>query len=396
MTTGEHEVLMGGRDFVCISSVDWDELWQSHHDICTQLARAGNRVLFIENTGVRGLRLSDLPRLGTRFAEWNTARKTGGVLQIEERLNVIAPLVLPPVGRINRELNRRIFLKRVAAHVRDLGFRDPVVWTYLPTDTALDLYEMLATPASRFVYYCLADFREIARDARATARFEQLVVERADVVFTNREEFAARFRAWNSNVSVQPVALNLGAFNPETAVPDPAICELPRPRIGCVAGLHELKIDFDFIVELARLRPDWQWIYVGPQRSPVARLAREPNITLIDQVPHAQLASYIAAFDVCTVPYRRTEFMRNAVPTKIHEYLAMGKPVVSTPLDFVNELAPGLVRDGGWSASSFVAAIEAALRDTSPRAMRTRRAAAVRETWDVRLREMSEVVAGTF
>ena len=63
------------RDILCISSIDWDFIWQGHQEIMSTLARQGNRVLFVENTGVRAPRLKDLPRLVKRIRNWRRGVK---------------------------------------------------------------------------------------------------------------------------------------------------------------------------------------------------------------------------------------------------------------------------------------------------------------------------------
>ena len=83
-------------DILCISSIDWDFIWQGHQEIMSRLAGDGHRVLFIENTGVRSPRLSDLPRLRQRLRNWR--RGTKGFRQERPNLFVHSPMVLPPRG----------------------------------------------------------------------------------------------------------------------------------------------------------------------------------------------------------------------------------------------------------------------------------------------------------
>jgi len=383
--------LLSGRDVIIISSIDWGSLWQSHQDIASRLARDGSRVLFIENTGIRSPRLPDLDRVASRARRWFRARKAHGIRTIEPRLDVLSPLILPPFGRLRRAVNRKVFIERIAETVDSLGLRDPIVWTYLPTDTALDIYDRVATARSRLVYYCIADFALLARDAAVVDR-ERELVERADVVFVNREEFAARFRGWNPNVHVFPVGVNMNAFVPGVAIAE-SVRHLPRPRIGCVGALHEIKSDFSFLAVLARRRPDWSWIYVGPRFSRSAELEALANVFLIDEVPHAALASHIEGFDACIVPYRQTDFMRTSVPTKINEYLAMGKPVVATPCSYSNEMsANGAIDVAAHDPAAFIAAIETCLEDTSDARAAQRRLFASRADWTERLASMCGIV----
>jgi glycosyltransferase involved in cell wall biosynthesis len=111
--------------------------------------------------------------------------------------------------------------------------------------------------------------------------------------------------------------------------------------------------------------------------------------------PHHELASYLAAFDVCVVPYVRTAYTRTAVPTKIGEYLAMGRPVVSTDLPEVRELAaePGVLRISGPSPSSFANALAAAIATpTTPELAARRRAVAERLDWASAVERLSDLI----
>ena len=90
---------------LCFSSIDWDFIWQGHQEIMSTLARQGHRVLFVENTGVRGPRLRDLGRIRHRYSKWH--RSTHGFWQVEENLYVYSPLILPfPYSRWARWINR--------------------------------------------------------------------------------------------------------------------------------------------------------------------------------------------------------------------------------------------------------------------------------------------------
>lgn len=383
--------LLSGRDVICISSVDWGSLWQAQQSICSRLARDGSRVLYIENTGIRAPRFSDFDRIAGRARRWFRSRKAHGIHNAEPRLEVLSPLALPPFGRIRRALNRRLFVESIGRTIESIGIRDPIVWAYLPTDTTLDLYDRVATPASRLVYYCLGDFPCLTRDP-AIVDAERTLVERADVVFVNREEFAARFQPWNCNVHLYPVGVSMDAFTLGVAVAK-AVRDLPRPRIGCVGALHEIKSDFSFLASLARLRPRWSWIFLGPRSSGTIELEALPNVHLLDEVPHSALASHIEGFDVCIVPYRESEFMRTSVPTKINEYLAMGKPIVATPCDYSNEMdAEGAIHVAAHDPHAFIAAIEARLDDTSDRQVAQRRLFASRADWNERLGRMCAIV----
>ena len=106
---GSHDRL---HDVLCISSIDWDFIWQGHQEIMSSLAADGRRVLFLENTGVRPLRFRDLPRLRRRLRNWS--KGPGGFREERPNLFVLSPIVLPgPYSRIATRINRFLLLRSI-------------------------------------------------------------------------------------------------------------------------------------------------------------------------------------------------------------------------------------------------------------------------------------------
>jgi hypothetical protein len=74
--------MITGRDIVFISSIDWSYLWQVHQEIALRFAQAGNRVIYIENTGVRSPGLSDAGRILLRLKSWAKSLPSRGLRQV--------------------------------------------------------------------------------------------------------------------------------------------------------------------------------------------------------------------------------------------------------------------------------------------------------------------------
>ena len=111
-------------DILCISSIDWDFIWQGHQEIMSTLASQGNRVLFLENTGVRSLKVSDLPRVRQRIRNW--WRGTKGFREERPNLFVYSPLIVPlPYSRLARWVNRSLLLRSLRRWMGATGFNSP-------------------------------------------------------------------------------------------------------------------------------------------------------------------------------------------------------------------------------------------------------------------------------
>ena len=387
--------MTSGRDFVVISSIDWDFLWQTPQEIACRLARAGNRVLYFETTGVRTPRLGDARRIVKRIAKWTRAAASRGVREVARDVYVCSPLVLPPVTQHwQRALNQSLLVPLVLSSVRKLRMSDAMLWTFLPTDTTLDLLRAMATPQSAVVYHCISDFTRLASNPVRVAASEQELLRTSDLVLAMCSRLAQHCRRWANNVHVLPPGVDLTRFTPDDDGPgqksvplsDAALLQtLPRPVIGYVGGLHR-HVDVGLLVQAILARSEWSWVFVGPRQSDVDALARLPNVHLLGRRPHHELAKYIDAFDVCIVPYVLNSFTETVVPIKISEYLAMGKPVVSTAMPIVSELNGGsedAIIEAAPGADGFIAAIERALSQASDGAMRERRrAVAAQHDWD--------------
>lgn len=382
-----------GASVICLSSIDWNFLWQGHQEIMSRFAQAGNRVIYVENTGVRTIRLSDLPRITRRLRNWAIER--GGVRTPAQGVRVVAPILAPfPRSRVARELNRRILLPRLASQLRESGATDPVILTFLPTPNAVRLIELVATARSVVIYYCIADFQELSDLGEDLARSEAELTRRADLVFAQSDAFAKRLAPLNSSVHEFQFGVNLELFDPRRVVPAATIEALPRPIIGYSGGLHR-HVDFGLLDEVARAFPRGSVVLAGPlQTDPGAALRSHPNVHFLGAVPIAELPSVVAAFDVALIPYERTAYTDTVFPTKLYEYLAMGRPVVSADLPEVRKLGlPSFAIRLARDSAAFVGAIRAALLDADPTHGPARSALAVERDWGMIVARMAELIA---
>jgi uncharacterized SAM-binding protein YcdF (DUF218 family)/glycosyltransferase involved in cell wall biosynthesis len=385
--------VLKGEDIVCISSIDWDFIWQGPQMVMASFAEAGNRVLFIDNTGVRPPRVRDLPRLRHRLANWRRGVK--GFRHERPSLWVYSPIVLPfPYSRVVRAANRWLLLRALRRWMRATGFRPTVAWTFLPTPLARDLVDDLGVEVS--VYYCYGDFVASSAAARRVGRSEAETFRDADLVFAVSDGLAARARQHRADVHVFPPGVDLARFErARVAGADvPAdLRALPGPVAGYVGGLHHW-IDDALLVETARRLPGVSFALVGPVQTDVSVLRGLPNVHLLGPRPHDALPQYLAGFQVGLIPYRVADYTNDIYPSKLFEYLAMELPVVSTDLAVVRAFAerhPGTVavaRD----AAAFAEAIAAAARPAPPLEVKARVEAARAHDWPERVRRMGELV----
>lgn len=406
--------MITGRDIIYLSSIEWSFLWQGHQEIALRLADAGNRVLYVENTGVRSPGLQDAGRVALRLKRWAGSLGSQGVREVAPNIHVCSPVVLPPFGpRWRRAANRRLFLPLLLRTAAKLGMRNPLVWTYLPNDTTVELIRIQRRRGSHgLVYYCVADFTQLTPHVEQLKESESEIVAGSDVLFTSCMELARKFEPLNPNAHVFPFGVNLDAFPcdhssgsrspgsnghgklPRDSGASAFIGQLPKPVIGYMGGMHR-HVDFGLVREMALRRPNWSWVCVGALQAALGDLEGLPNVYLTGERPHSDLVDYVRQFDVCIVPYVNSAYTATVVPTKINEYLAVGKPVVSTALppvcDFNNEHR--ILITTAAEPESFLNAIVQALAmpcDEETR-LRRRRVAELAD-WGARFNEMCRLI----
>jgi len=381
------------RDVVCISSIDWDFIWQGHQEIMSRLAAAGHRVLFVENTGVRAPRARDLPRLRQRLRNW--WRGTKGFRQERPNVFVYSPLLLPlPYSRIARFVNRFLLARALRRWMRAIGFDRPVVWTFLPTPLAIDLIADL-DPALT-IYYCIDDLAASSPGARRIAATEERLFREADLVFVTSERLRQRAARFGTHVHFFPFGVNFERFDrvrQENAPPPGDVAALPRPIAGYLGGLHQW-IDQRLIADVAARMPEITFALVGPAQIDVSLLEGCANVRLLGQRPHEAVPAYVKAFDVGLVPYRVAEYTLNVYPTKLNEYLVMGIPVVATDLPEIRgyNARHGELVQVASDPAQFADAIRRALNDSSPDEVQRRVRAAHQNGWHTRVAEMNALI----
>ena len=163
---------------------------------------------------------------------------------------------------------------------------------------------------------------------------EQELIERADLVFTGGSSLYEAKKGRHDSVHLFPSSVDRVHFAKARAQQfDPADQEeLPRPRLGFYGVLDE-RFDTELLDRIAEMRPDWSFVMVGPVvKISDEDLPKRRNIHYLGPKKYEQLPSYLAGWDVALMPFAMNESTQFISPTKTPEYLAGGKPVVTTPV----------------------------------------------------------------
>jgi UDP-galactopyranose mutase len=193
---------------------------------------------------------------------------------------------------------------------------------------------------------------------------EQELIDRADILFTGGSSLFEAKKDRHDNVHCFPSSVDRAHFmKARSRQFEPGDQEdLPRPRLGFYGVIDE-RFDTALLDEVARMRPGWSFVMVGPVvKISEDELPKRPNIHYLGGKTYDQLPAYLSGWDVALMPFAMNESTQFISPTKTPEYLAGGKPVVSTPIrDVVRHYGQLEGVKIAATPQEFVAACEAAL-----------------------------------
>jgi UDP-galactopyranose mutase len=184
------------------------------------------------------------------------------------------------------------------------------------------------------IYDCMDELTSFKGAPPELLHLEQELFALADVVFTGGESLYQAKKHLHPDVHAFPSSVDVDHFARARIVKtDPADqAHLPHPRLGFFGVIDE-RMNLDLVADLARLKPDWQIVMVGPvAKLEHAHLPSARNIHWLGNKPYAQLPDYISGWDVAIMPFAINESTRFISPTKTPEFLAAGRPVISTPV----------------------------------------------------------------
>ena len=357
-------------DLLCFSHLRWGFVFQRPNHLMSRAARV-RRTFFFEEPRFDGEAGS--PRLE--------------VATVEPSLFVCTPHVEPGLaGEALVEVQRGL----LETLVGERRIRPEVLWFYTPM--ALPFARGLEAPL--VVYDCMDELSAFAGAPPALRELEPELFRRADLVFTGGHSLYASKRRRHPRVHAFPSSVDAHHFlRARGALADPEDqAPIPRPRIGYF-GVVDERLDLELVDRVARERPDWQWVLLGPVvKIDPSTLPRGANIRWLGQKPYAALPQYLAGWDVAAMPFALNEATAFISPTKTLEYMAAGKPVVSTAIaDVVEPYGnAGAVRVA--DRATFASAIEQAMARDPEEVRRTSDAWVARTSWDGTWRQMSDLM----
>ncbi|MEW5945357.1 MAG: glycosyltransferase [bacterium] len=379
------------KNFVILARDAWGEVWRRRHFLAAELSKE-HRVLFVEVPFplMRGAAGAGGGRRSLRgvFSAALRPAAVGGDLFVASPVKVFSD-ALPGGRAVNLALHARV----IANALRRLRMKDFILWSN--PEYGVDLIPLLRPALT--VYDVTDDWTEAplpARERKRIAADDARMLRAADLVFTVSHDLFEKKRLRNRNTFLVPNGAPVEWYRDDLRTPED-IRDLPRPVLGYAGTLHPQRIDVDLAAALAeRVGGNGSVVFVGPDLMETAawqRLKRRANVRVLGARRHDRVPAYVSSFDVCLIPHLVNRFTGSLNPIKVYEYLAAGKPIVSTLIEGAEEFSRFIVTARG---ERFIEeAVRAAAAGVGDAALR--RAAAAENSWRRRAESALRIIERT-
>ncbi len=328
-------------DLLVFSHLRWDFVFQRPQHLLSRHAKY--RRVFYFGEPVFGM--TELPRLHLRETSENV-------------------LVVIPYLPSNIEASRieAALIDLVDELIYEEEIIDYSVWYYTPM--ALGFTRHLEPRTT--IFDCMDELSLFHGAPQALIDMEAELMRRADIVFTGGQSLYEAKKHLHHNIHSFPSSIDYQHFfqaRQRLVEPDDQI-NIPHPRIGFYGVIDE-RFNITLLIQMAELRPDYQFIVVGPVTKIDPRtLPKSSNIHYLGRKDYHALPLYLAGWDCAMMPFALNDSTKFISPTKTPEFLAAGKPVVSTSIkDVINPYGHQRLVNIGDTAEELVSAINIAIEE---------------------------------
>jgi glycosyltransferase involved in cell wall biosynthesis len=331
-------------DLVCFSHLRWDFVYQRPQHLLSRCAQT-RRVFIIEEPVFNSNNVCSL----------DLSQRDSGVW-------VAVPCLPQGLSEARVVALQHLLLNNL---IQEAHIESPILWYYTPMAVSFTSH----LQACAVIYDCMDELSAFSGAHPELQAREAELFRRADLVFTGGLSLYEAKRHQHSNVYAFPSSIDAAHFSQARSMTQEPLDQalIPHPRLGFY-GVVDERMDLELLEGIAQARPDWQLVILGPVvKIDPAMLPIHPNIHYLGSKSYDELPHYLAGWDVALLPFARNESTRFISPTKTPEYLAAGKPVVSTSIrDVVRPYGrKGLVYIAD-TVPAFVGAIAAALAQPTP------------------------------
>ncbi|MEH2046335.1 UDP-galactopyranose mutase [Nostoc sp.] len=330
-------------DIVCLSHLRWNFVYQRPQHLLSRCAQ-GKRVFFIEEPIFFEEPLASL----------NVNEDSNGVVVVVPHL---------PQGLSEEAINADLQVL-IDSLFAEHNINKYICWYYTPMAIAFTRH----LQPQAVVYDCMDELSAFQGASPTLKNYEADLFSRADLVFTGGQSLYESKVNQHPNVYAFPSSVDVPHFGQARNLQEPEDqAHIPHPRLGFFGVIDE-RMDIELLAGIAEARPDWHLVIIGPVvKIDPATLPQHENIHYLGGRDYKQLPAYLAGWDLAMLPFARNESTRFISPTKTPEYLAAGRPVVSTSIrDVVRPYGESKLVRIADTVSEFVTAAELAMQEDTP------------------------------
>ena len=383
---------MENRDIICFGLQPWDlEIAFTLKYTAIEMSKK-NRVLFLNPPLHRGdlIKKPNHPRVVNRKAvlkgEEPDLFKYNDNLWVFSPKTIIESINWIPVPFIHDALNKindKRFAKEAMRAITQLGFKDYILFDDNSMLIGYYFKELLKPELS--VYLLRDAVTLVSYHARHGSRLEPKLISKMDLMVANSDYFANYGKQYNKHAYMIGQGCDLTLYNDKEGkiqVPDYLLAIKQKPIVGYVGALTTIRLDIEVLLHIAKQRPDWSLVLVGPEDEVFqnSELHSLDNVYFLGRKEPHELPRYIKGFDVALNPQIINPITDVNYPLKIDEYLALGKATVATKTTFMNYFKEYVYLP--YTKEEFVDAIERALKENTPRKQKERIEYASTHTWE--------------
>lgn len=364
-----HEFAKNNRVLYVNYPIDRFTLWREKHDPLIQ-----NRIKRMKD------KEPSLVHLGKNF--W--------ALYPATILESISQLPVNWLFDILNKINNKRQAREIRKAIKELDFKDIIIFN--DTDMFRSFYLKELIGAKTYAYYTRDNMIAVDFWKKQGIRIEAALMAKSDLVVANSTYLAELARRFNPHSYYVGQGCDVSLFDKKLISSPPldikTIMDLKKPIIGYIGVLFKLRLDIEVLEFLARSRPDWSFVFVGPEDDDfkASELHKQKNVFFLGSKKMEELPNYLNYFDVALNPQKLNEVTIGNYPRKIDEYLAMGKPTVATKTEAMSVFAEYTYL--AVTKEDYLEMIELALTENSPEKEKQREVFARSHTWEANANEI--------
>ncbi|OFY51566.1 MAG: glycosyl transferase family 1 [Bacteroidetes bacterium GWF2_41_31] len=291
---------------------------------------------------------------------------------------------------ILNKINNKRLAKEVNKAIKRLVFTDIIVFN--DTDMFRSFYLKENIGAKTYVYYTRDNMIAVDFWKTQGIRIEAALMAKSDLVVANSTYLAELAQRFNPNSFYVGQGCDVSIFDKKLIDKPPLdmepILALKKPIIGYIGVLFNLRLDIEVLEFLAKSRPDYSFVFVGPEDEAfsASELHQQTNVFFLGSKQMEELPAYLNYFDVALNPQKLNEVTIGNYPRKIDEYLAMGKPTVATKTEAMSVFAEYTYL--AVTKEDYLALVDLALNENSPEKEKAREKFARGHTWEANVNEI--------